>query len=183
MKSTVRYVSALALVVLAACSGAPDERIGLLADGAKLYRGVSDLRTGEVTTVAGHRMIRLESSQAGSMEALRNRFRPIFTERAIDTIITDLGIVEHGGKLWMPEGDSGDILVYEDADILDSQDAGNATVLKLEIPLGDSGQTDVRTLRLMRVGEEWRIDNNPYRADSNPDNSAEDDSTDDDTTF
>lgn len=178
MISTVRYILACALVILAACNGTPDERVRLLADGAKLYRGVSELRTGGITVVAGKRMMRLEPSQAGSMEALRNRFRPVFTERAIDTIITDLGIVESSGKLWMPEGDAGDILVYEDSDILDSKETGNATVLKLEIPLGDSGQTDVRTLRLMRVGEEWRIDNNPYRAEAVPD-----DSDDEDTTF
>ena len=150
------------------CGGSRDESIRLLGEGAKVLREVSQLRTTDGRTVGGRRMLKLDAAKVGSMKELRSRFEPVFTAAASDTLIAMLGIRADGGHLWMPEGDAGDILVYDDAEIVESEEAEGETRLIVEIPLGDSGQTELRTLRLKHVGEEWRIDNNPYDPASAP---------------
>lgn len=140
----------------------PDEIVEMLTKGAKLYWGITALRGSETTTLNGMRMVQLDPAALPSLQALRQRFTDLFTERGVDSLIVDLGVKESGGKLWIPAADPADISVYEDADVTQSVPSGDTVMVTVDVPLGDSGQSDLRGVRLVRKGDAWRIDNNPF---------------------
>lgn len=139
-----------------------DEIVEMLTEGAKLYWGINALRTSETTTLNGTRMVGLDPAALPSLEAFRQRFAGLFTEHAVGLLIADLGVKESGGKLWIPAADPDDISVYEDADVTQSVPNGDTVMVTVDVPLGDSGQSDLRGVRLVRKAGDWRIDNNPF---------------------
>lgn len=140
----------------------PDEIVEMLSKGAKLYWGVTALRVSETATLNQIRMVQLDPAALPSLKTLRQRFTDLFTEHAIDSLIADLGVKEFGGKLWIPAADPADISMYEDADVTQSVPNGDTIMATVDVPLGDSGQSDLRGVRLVRKGDGWRIDNNPF---------------------
>jgi hypothetical protein len=142
-----------------------DEIVEMLTQGAKLYWGINALRTAETTTLDGTQMVGLDPAALPSLQALRQRFAGLFTERAIGLLVADLGVKESGGKLWIPAADPDDISLYEDADVTQSVPNGDTVMVTVDVPLGDSGQSDLRGVRLVHKAGAWRIDNNPFSGD------------------
>ena len=96
------------------------------------------------------------------MAALRAYLRAGFSEAAIDSVLTDYGVTEDGGKLWMGGTPGDDIRSYDDAEITAIESQGEDVVADVEVPLGDSGQTDEFQIRLSRVGDNWRLASDPF---------------------
>ncbi|KXK54770.1 MAG: hypothetical protein IPM61_02725 [Chlorobi bacterium] len=176
MRFCTRYYAIIALLATIAACKEPslgqgeaeegkipqDAVVEILTEGGKLYWGISAMRGTETTTLNGVQMALLDPSKIPSMKALRQQLSGVFTNHAIDSLIVDLGIKESAGKLWIPAADPGDVSVYEDADVTQSVERGDTVLVTVDVPLGDSGQSDLRGVRLVRVGNDWRIDNNPF---------------------
>jgi hypothetical protein len=140
-----------------------EDAIGkLLVKGARVYAGVREMESGEKSIVNGRPVARVSTKRASSMAALRTYLRAAFSDGAIDTVLTDYGVVEDGGKLWMIHTDTDDIRSYDDAEITSIESDGEDVVADVEVPLGDSGQTDEFQVRLTRVGGSWRLASDPF---------------------
>ncbi|MEP7219825.1 MAG: DL-endopeptidase inhibitor IseA family protein [Bacteroidota bacterium] len=139
----------------------------LLANGYKLYWGIRDLGTSEKDIIDGKAVERIDPAKAPTLDALRNRFRPTFTERAIDSIFRDFGVITRGGKLWMLRSADADVADYDAASLTDSEADSTGMIATVEIPLGDSGQTDEIEVHLAMNGNRWRIDSDPFGRNDN----------------
>ncbi|MDB5036333.1 MAG: hypothetical protein JWQ98_3574 [Chlorobi bacterium] len=149
-------------------AGGVDEEISegdlqsLLASGFKLYWGIRDLATAEKDIIDGKPVERIDPAKAPTLDALRSRFRPVFTDRAIDSIFRDFGVVARGGKLWMLRAADADVADYDAASLTDSEADSTGMTATVEVPLGDSGQTDEIEVHLAMNGNRWRIDSDPF---------------------
>lgn len=145
----------------------------LLVKGYTLYWSVPELGTNERTTIGTETMMRLDPVKVPSIKALRARLSGTFTSAAIDSILADFGVREHEGKLWMYEAAGGDVSSFEDADIVHlKQDSTQATAV-VDVPLGDSGQVDERTVRAVRVIGSWKLSTDPYGASDTDDDDVD----------
>jgi|GEM_PF-6717288 len=136
----------------------------LLIKGARAYAGVLEMATQEKSIVKGKPVVRLDPKRVPTMGALRSYLLAAFTDRAADSVLFDLGVVEDGGKLWLAPPEPGDIRSYDESEIVGVEAEGNGAIVDVEIPLGDSGQTDELRLLLAQAGGNWRVDSNPYGA-------------------
>lgn len=134
----------------------------LVARGYRLYHDLGAMTSKEREVIGGKRVVRIDPKKIPSMKALRTKLGEVFTTRMVDSIIRDLGIHEQGGKLWMADAERDDISNYEEAEILDvSKDTVGITAT-IEVPLGDSGQTDERTVAIVKTSTGWKIASNVY---------------------
>jgi len=145
----------------------------LVARGYKLYHDLGTMSSKERDAINGRRVVRIDPAKISSMKALRAKLGEVFTPRMVDSIIRDFAIQEQGGKLWMAEAERDDISNYEEAEILDVSDDTVGITATIEVPLGDSGQTDERTVAIVKTLTGWKIASNVYSGqglagDANP---------------
>lgn len=192
-------MAALAAVAVAACKkpNGPENRGGkgpatptgptlsedglraLLVKGYALYWSVPELGTNERTTIGTEAMMRLDPVKVPSIKALRARLSAVFTAAAVDSILADFGVREHEAKLWMFEAAGGDVSSFEDADVVHLKQDSTQAIAVIDVPLGDSGQVDERTVRAVYVGGIWKLATDPYGAGDADDEDVDDgDSTD-----
>ena len=134
----------------------------LLERGRELYWGITSLRSEEKGSIAGFPVVRINPAKAPTMEALRERYRGIFTERAIDTILADFGVIFHEGKLWMTEVDGGDISEYGGVTVISMIPKGGYLLVRMVVPLGEGNGNEERIVRLVHSGKHWLLDSNAY---------------------
>jgi hypothetical protein len=134
----------------------------LLERGRELYWGITALRSNERSEIGGFPVVRIDPARASTMEALRARYRGIFTERAIDTILADFGVVMRDGKIWMADADGGDISDYNAVEIISMQQKEKRLFVRMSVPLGDGGEKEERIVRLAHSGDRWLIDSDAY---------------------
>lgn len=142
----------------------------LVARGYRLYHGLGT--TNEHDAIGGRRVVRVDPKSATSMKGLRAKLGEIFTTRVVDSIVKDLGIQEQGGKLWMTESDRDDISNYDEAEILEVSKDTLGITATIEVPLGDSGQSDERTIAIVKTSAGWKIANNVYSGQALTDDDA-----------
>jgi hypothetical protein len=141
----------------------------LVVNGHRLYASVDAMATGDHQVIGGVRMVRLDPKKWESMKAFRAKLNAIFTTAVADSIIRQLGVTEQGGKAWAKESDDDDdISNYEDADVLGIEDDSSTATAGIEIPLGDSGQTDELTVLVRRTSNGWKIANNIFGVSAAP---------------
>jgi hypothetical protein len=151
----------------------------LVVNGHKLYASIDAMATSEHRDVAGKRLVLIDPAKWGSMKAFRAKLGAVFTGAAIDSIIHDRGIREEDGKAWMIAGDDESISNYDDADVVDVEKDSSGIVADVEIPLGDSGQSDDVTVLVRRTPNGWKIANNIFNtANIDADDGDESDTTD-----
>jgi hypothetical protein len=146
-----------------------DQLKSFLEKGSKLYWGLNQARTAEKTTIDENDMAAMDRGKFPTIEKVREYLRPMFTDHAIDTIISDFDIVERNGKVWMADEEGEDIGIYKDADIMESRSTADSLAAKVEVPLGDSGQNDILDVRMIRSKGGWKFDSDPYNGEDDAD--------------
>ena len=155
-----------------------DALVQLLDNAHTLYWGILDMKGSERRTVGTEHLVSIDRAKAASLKDLRAALSRLFTDAAVDSVLRDFGVREIGGKLWMVDAPGGDVSDYSDADVVRIENSGSGVTADIDVPLGDSGQIDEETVRVVRSGGVWKLATSPFGGDHDADmgNDAEDES-------
>ncbi len=135
------------------------EIAALLAHESELYWGIRGLATAERRTTGDGVLLALDTAKIATMKDVRSWFEPVYTTTAIDTLLTEFGVVARDGRIWIPEADGGDRSEYERSKLLEVEPDGAEHVIAVVlVPLGDTGEAETRWVRLKRTPAGWRIE-------------------------
>jgi len=136
-----------------------DEIRNLVIAGYRLHTDIITMGTDEEQEIGGKAMVRIDPARWGSARAFRARLGAVFADAVIDSIVNEFGITEQNGKAWMEADNDEDVSDYDETDILDvSKDSAGVTAT-IEVPLGESGQSDEITVHLRHMPSGWKISN------------------------
>jgi hypothetical protein len=138
----------------------------LIVRSADLYWEFKDLETDREGTGGMKGRVMIDPARYTSLKSLRAHLATAFTDAAVDSAIADYRVTEQDGKLWMRPADADDAREFDDVDVLDFTGDTAAATASIEVPLGESGQSDPYSVRFRRTKAGWKIAN--YVFDDEP---------------